>query len=376
MKRTIPISLLTVMMWTVIGCGPKQPMDENAAAPPVAKVVEEPDLNIVRVPDANRFPTVAASERADRSQISATGVVNPDIERSIPVVSLASGRVVEIDAKIGDDVKKGQLLLKVLSNDISNAFQTYRQAQADEVLARKQLERAQLLYQHGAIALNDQEVAEDAEAKARVAEDSAAQQLKTLGADLNHPSPIVNVVAPISGNIVEQNTALSASVHTPDNQTNLFTIANMMRVWVIADVYENDLPGIKLGDSADVEADAYPGHILHGRIGNIGTVLDPTIRTAKVRIEIANPGFLRSGMFVRATFFGQHTHENATVPAGAVLHLHDRDWVFVPNGTNQFRRTEVSLGGVNNGQQDIVKGISPGQQVVANALALSSESEQ
>ncbi|MGA8030497.1 MAG: efflux RND transporter periplasmic adaptor subunit, partial [Bryobacteraceae bacterium] len=339
-------------------------------------VVEEPDLNIVKIDRPERFTLVSAGRREELPQLHATGVVNPDVEKSIPVISLASGRVVGIYAKLGDDVKKDQLLLKVLSNDLSNAFQTYEQAKADEALARKQLERAKLLYDRGAISLNDLQVAEDTEEKAKVALNAAAQQIRTLGGDPSHEDPVVNIYAPATGTIVEQNIVNAASVHTPDNQANLFTIADLSTVWVICDVYENDLPIVRVGDTADVQLNAYPDRTFHGRIGNIGKVLDPNIRTAKVRIQLSNPGIMRAGMFVTATFYGQHGRIYATVPSGAVLHLHDRDWVFIPAGQSQFRRTEVTSGKVIAGTQEILSGLSPGQQVVSDALALNAESEQ
>jgi cobalt-zinc-cadmium efflux system membrane fusion protein len=378
MKRAhVAIAGLTMIICAVLlGCRSSGKVDEAAAAPPPAKVEEQPDVNIIQVERPERFTLVRAGQREELPELNATGVVNPDVEKSIPVISLASGRVVGIYAKLGDDVKKGQLLLKVLSNDIAAGFQTYDQAKADEALARKQLERAKLLYEHGAISLNDYEVAEDTEQKAKVSLETAAQQLRTLGADLNHQDPVVSIYAPSDGTIVEQNVVISASVHTPDNQPNLFTISNLSVVWVIADVYENDIPMVRLGDKADVRLNAYPDRTFHGRITNIGKVLDPTIRTAKVRIELANPGLMRSGMFVTATFYGQHGRIYATVPTGAVLHLHDRDWVFVPIGNGRFRRTEVTAGKIIGGTQDIMAGISPGQEVVNDALALNTESEQ
>jgi membrane fusion protein, heavy metal efflux system len=360
----------------VCGCARKETRDPASEAPPQVQIVQQPDLNIVKVDRPERFTLVAAGSREDLSELNATGVVNPDVERSIPVISLASGRVVELDAKLGDDVRKGQLLLKVLSNDISNAFQSYNQAKADEGLSHKQLERAQLLYSHGAISLNDLQVAEDTEEKAKVAMTSAAQQLRTLGGDLNHESPVVNVYAPASGTIVEQNVSKEGGVHTPDNQPSLFTIADLSRVWVICDVYENDLPMIHVGDRAGVHLTAYADHTFNGRINNVGKILDPALRTAKVRIELDNPGLMRAGMFVTATFYGQHGKTYATLPVGAVLHLHDRDWVFVPAGSGAFRRTEVTGGKVVGGLQEVTAGLHPGQQVVNDPLALDSESQQ
>ena len=376
MKSVSLFIAVALFSFVLAGCGTKDKADAAAMAPPQAKVVEEPDLNIVKVDRPERFTLVSAGEREDLPQVDATGTVTADVDKSIPVVSLASGRVVAIYAKLGDDVTKGQLLLKVLSNDISNAFQTYEQAKADEALALKQLERAKLLYEHGAISLNDLQVAEDTEEKARVSMKAAAQQIRTLGGDPNHDDAVVNVYSPASGTIIEQNVVQSSSVHTPDNQPNLFTIANLSTVWVLCDVFENDLPMVRLGDTADVRLNAYPDRIFHGRISNIGKILDPNIRTAKVRIEIANPGIMRIGMFVTGTFHGVHGHTYAIVPAGAVLHLHDREWVFVPAGNGEFRRTEIVAGKIFGNQQEVLSGISPGQQIVSDALALNAESEQ
>ena len=378
MKRAgFAIAGLTIIISTVlIACRSSGKVDEAAAAPPPAKVEEQPDVNIIQINLPERLTRVRAGQRQELPQLHTTGTVNPDVEKSIPVTSLASGRIVAIYAKLGDEVKKGQLLLTVRSNDVAAAFQTYKQAKADAALAQKQLERAKLLFEHGAISLNDYQITENTEQKARVSLETAAQQLRTLGANLDHEGPVVNIYAPSDGTIVEQNVVLSASVHTPDNQPNLFTISNLSRVWVIADVYENDLPLVRLGDTADVRLNAYPDRSFHGRITNIARVLDPSIRTAKVRIELPNPGLMRAGMFITATFYGQHGRTYATVPTGAVLHLHDRDWVFVPMGDGRFRRTEVTAGKIAGGTQDIVAGLSPGEQVVNNALALNSESGQ
>jgi membrane fusion protein, heavy metal efflux system len=367
--------LIAGLALAMAGCGSHAKVDAAAGAPPAANVVEEPDLNLVKVDRAERFTVATAGRREELPQIHVTGVINPDVEKSIPVISIATGRVVGIYAKLGDDVKKGQLLLKVYSPDISNAFQTLRQAQADEALALKQLERAKLLYEHGAISLNDLQVAEDTEAKAKATLDAAVHGIRILGGDPAHEDAVVNITAPVSGTIVEQNVTAAASVQSA-NQPNLFTIANLSTVWVICNVWENDLPNVRLGDPADVELNAYPGRSFRGRVLNIGKVLDTNIRTAPVRVVLNNPGIMRSGMFVTATFYGQNGRVYATVPSTAVLHLHDRDWVFVPAGQGQFRRMEITAGRIVGGQQDVVSGVAPGQQVVNDALALSAESEQ
>jgi cobalt-zinc-cadmium efflux system membrane fusion protein len=368
---------LLALLALASACGSKPKIDERAAAPPPAQVVEQhPEQNLIKIDQPERMKLVAATALEQKPEVHATGTITPDVELSVPVVSLASGRVIGIYAKLGDDVKKGKLLLKVQSNDVNSAFQTYAQAKADEKLASTQFERAKLLYDKGAISLNDRQVAEDVEEKAKVAEKAGAQQIHNLGADLSQQDGIVNVYAPASGTIVEQNVVNSSSVHTPDNQPNLFTIADLSRVWVLCDVYENDLPAVRLGETADIRLNAYPDQVFHGRITNIGKVLDPNLRTVKVRIQLPNPGMMRSGMFVTATFYGLKGDVHAVVPSSAVLHLHDRDWVFIPLGQGQFRRVEVTGGKIENGTQIILRGVKPGDQIVRDALALNAESDQ
>ena len=206
---------------------------------------------------------------------------------------------------------------------------------------------------------------------------AAEEQLNTLGVNKDHPSSIVPVYAPISGVIVAQNVTNSAAAGvTYSGSSTVFTIADLSVVWMICDVYENDIPKIQLGQSAQIRLNAYPDKVLTGRISDIGPVLDPSIRTAKVRIEVANPGILKLGMFVTATFESRTVAVRAVVPASAVLHLHDRDWVFIPAGGNHFKRVEVHAGPMLPGnRQEILSGISPGQQVVSNVLQLEATLE-
>jgi membrane fusion protein, heavy metal efflux system len=158
---------------------------------------------------------------------------------------------------------------------------------------------------------------------------------------------------------------------------NPFTISDLSYVWVVCDVYENDLPDVHLGETADIRLNAYPNQAIKGLISNIGAVLDPNIRTAKVRIEVRNPGMLRPGMFVTAVFHGLTKEAHAAVPASAILNMHDRDWVYVPAGARKFHRIEVKSGDMlPNGIQEVLSGLQAGQQVVVNALELQNTSEQ
>jgi cobalt-zinc-cadmium efflux system membrane fusion protein len=357
------------------GCGDGKG-DPKAEAPPAAKVEHEEDVNVVQVDHPEQFPLATAAAYESTSKLSATGTVNPDISRTVPVISIATGRVVEILARLGDTVKKGQLLLRVQSADLSGAFSDYRKAVADEKLARIQFERAQLLYDKGAISLNDFQTAEDVENKAKVDVENTTERLRVLGGDIDHPAAIVDIRAPVSGVITDQQVTNAAGV-AGLSSPNPFTISDLSSVWVLCDVYENDLANVHVGEAAEIRLNAYPDKVFTGRISNIGPVLDPSLRTAKVRIEVRNPGLMRVGMFVTATFHSQKKETRASVPASAILHLHDRDWVYIPAGDKKFRRVEVVSGTtLPNNMQEIVSGIKPGQQLVSNALVLQNTVEQ
>jgi cobalt-zinc-cadmium efflux system membrane fusion protein len=283
---------------------------------------------------------------------------------------------VEIHARLGDAVQKGQLLLRVRSSDVAGSFSDYRKAVADEVLARTQLERSKDLYDHGAIALKDLQVAQNAEAKAKVDIETTAERLRLLGNEPEKPNPIVDIVAPASGLISDQQVTEASGVQALGGP-NPFTISDLSHVWIVCDVFENELPFVRLGDSADIRLNAYPNQVFKGSVSNIGASLDPTLRTAKVRIEVQNPGIMRFGMFVSATFHGQETEMHTAVPASAVLHLRDRDWVYVPAEEGRFRRVEVTGGAMLPGNmQAIISGLKPGQPVVFNALVLQNTVEQ
>jgi cobalt-zinc-cadmium efflux system membrane fusion protein len=137
--------------------------------------------------------------------------VNPDVSRTIPVISIASGRVVAIHARLGDSVKKGQLLMEVQSNDVATAFNTYLKAVSDERLTQVQLNRARLLLDKGAIPTSQLEIAQNAEDDARAALAAAEQQLHVLGVDKDHPTDRVKVTSPASGIIIAQNVTDAAA---------------------------------------------------------------------------------------------------------------------------------------------------------------------
>jgi cobalt-zinc-cadmium efflux system membrane fusion protein len=349
--------------------------DPAATAPP--PVVVERDMNSTnfKVDRPEQFPLVRAEEYKSAPHLNVTGVVSADVSRNVPVVSLASGKVVEIDARLGDEVTKGQLLFKVRSSDIAGSFSDYRKAVTNEQLARTQLDRAKLLYGEGAIAKSALEVAQTAEDNAKVDVETTIEHLRLLGSDVEHPTGIVDVYAPVSGVITDQQITNSSGVQAL-SAPNPFVISDLSHVWIICDVFENDLPQVHLEEFTDIHLNAYPSRVIKGKISSIGAILDPTIRTAKVRLQVENSGLMRIGMFVTATFHGPRIEVHASVPATAILHLHDRDWVYMPVDGG-FKRVEVVSGtSLPDNREEIVSGLNPGTKVVANALVFQSTVEQ
>jgi cobalt-zinc-cadmium efflux system membrane fusion protein len=332
---------------------------DTPAATTKAQINLEPGVYEVEHPEL--FRLAKADTRKLPTEVTANGTVNPDVTRTIHVTSLGAGRVVDLKARLGDFVKKGQTLLVISSPDLAAAMADYQKARADEMLSHKALDRAQLLYDRGAAA-------------AKVDVSTAEHRVRILGADPDHPSPLIDVRAPVSGTIVEQNVAGFEGVKSLDNSPSLFTIADLSEVWLVSDVFENDLGQIHLGDSAEIHLNAFSDRRFRGKVADISRVLDPNTRSAKVRIVLANSdGALRPGMFAVAKFRSRKLTDRVVVPSTAIMRLQDKDWIFRKEGDKRFRRVEVQADGLApDGMQEIRDGVKPGEEVIANALEFST----
>ena len=371
------MSLSLALCLLAASCAKKAEADANKLPGAVSTKVEpDMDANHFRVEHPEQFPLVSAAEYLAVPELNVTGVVSADVSRQVPVPSLATGKIVEIDARLGDVVQKGQLLFKVQSTDVAGAYSDYRKAETNEKLATVQLDRAKVLFEDGATPKSALEVAQTNEENAKVDLETAMEHLRLLGSDPNHPSGIVEVRAPVTGVITDQQITSASGVQAL-SAPSPFTISDLSHVWVLCDVYENNIAQVHLGEFADIHLDAYPDRLLKARIANISPIIDPNIRTAKVRLEVENPGLMRLGMFVTATFHGPKADRRASVPANAILHLHDRDWVYMPAGDKMFRRVEVSAGAMlPEGQQEVTSGLAPGDRVISNALVFQNTVEQ
>ena len=368
----VPLSRCIAPLLAACLAGTMSCSNDTKAAATRTEVTLEAGVYDVDRPDLFKLAEVESRNLPD--VLRANGSVTPDVSRTIRVTSLGSGRVVDLRARLGDRVNRGQILLRISSSDLATAMADYQKAQADEILSRKALERAQLLSSRGALAEKDLQLAQDTEDKAKIDLQTAEQRVHILGGDPAQAGPLIELRAPVSGTIVEQNVSGFEGVKSLDNTPNLFTIADLSMVWILCDVYENDLGIVGIGDAAEIRLNAYPDHVFRGVVQDISRVLDPNTRSAKVRVVLRNPdGSLRPGMFAVATFRSRRSRPRLVVPGTAILRLQDRDWIFRKEGDQRFRRVEVhALGEAGGGMVQVQDGLKPGDQIIATALDFSA----
>ena len=328
---------------------------------------------MVRVADSKRFTVARVETRVIPNELRVNGLVVPDDTRTVHVTSVAGGTLVDLRAHLGDEVQRGQVLLVTRTPGLTKAIIDYRRALADQLVADTALQRMRELSDRQSLDPRDVRRAKhDAETAASDVH-TAAEQIRMLGGDLRQRSALIAVRAPITGTVVQQTTASRGAAESPDDSPNLLTIADLSRVWMLCDVYENDLADVQVGDPAEVYLPAYPDRPFAGTVIDISRVLDVSTRTAKVRIGLDNQaGLLRLGMLATARIAVRGT-TRTVAPASAVLRLEDRSWVFREEAPSRFRRKEVQAGRIlPDGTQEILGGLSPGDSVVADAHELEN----
>ena len=300
-----------------------------------------------------------------------TGAVAYNAFNTTPVITQVGGPVSRILVVPGQHVTTGEAMLDVSSPDYSQLLDSYLKAADASRLAEKFYARAQDLFQHHAIAERDLEQAESDRTQAQADLNAAEQGMKILGiknpADLAKApsSALIPVLAPISGEVVER--LVSPGQVVQAGQTQAFTISDLSTVWVLANVYQVDLAYVHSGDDVVVETDSYPDSF-HGRISYVSPALDPNTRTLQARIVVDNPGEkLKRDMYCTVTVTAGVISNVVAVPNSSILRDdNNQPFVYVATGANQFGRRDVDLGDSQNGQTQIMKGISVGERVVGD----------
>jgi len=300
-----------------------------------------------------------------------TGAVAYNSFRTTPVITQVSGPVARVVVVPGQNVQKGDPMLYVASPDFSQLRTNYLKAKDAYALAQKAYARARDLYEHKAIAEQNLEQAESAEVQANGDLASAQAALKVMG--ITDPDALVKappsfevpVRAPISGAVVEQDVAAGQLIQP--GATQCFMLSDISSVWVLVNVYQKDLPYVRVGDTVAIQTDTYP-EVFHGRISYVAASLDPNTRTLQARIETNNPGEkLKKDMYVVATVNAGTIANAIALPDAAVLRdSENQPFVYVAAASNQFGRRAVTLGESLNGQTEITSGLKTGDQVIGN----------
>lgn len=351
-----------------------------------AGISPRPDLVVTLSTDAVRRAGIEVSEgktSAGAEHVRLPGVVEPNAYRQVAVTSLVGGRVVRVSAQLGDRVRQGQALAQVYSSELADARTKYTAAKAMLDAHDRELQRAQKLVEIGAASRQELERIH-AEHAAQTAEvDSARARLQLLGAALDEPaqgkadSATITVVAPIDGIVTERlaNTGLNV-----DPTVKLFSVVDLSNVWIVADVYEKDLGRVRVGAPATVSTAAYPGLSLSGRVSYIDPQLNTTTRTAKARIEVANPrAELRLGMYTDVAIETGQDTSAISIPKAAIQNVADRQVVYVtvPGEPTKFVEREVRLGNSSGDVVEVVSGLSARDTVVSKgSFFIRAEAER
>lgn len=301
-----------------------------------------------------------------------TGAVAYNGFATTPVITQVSGPVSRIVVSPGENVRAGQPLLYVASPDFSQLRATYIKASDAFKLADREYARAKDLYEHHAIAEKDLIAAESARNQADADLQASEQALHVLGfksaeqAVETRGSPELPVLAPIAGEVVDRLVAPGQVIQA--GTTQAFTISDMSTVWVLANVYQQDLPYVRVGDAVTILADSYPGAEFRGKISYVAAALDPATRTLQARIDVKNPQEkLKNNMYVTAEVQAGKVANAITVPNAAVLrNAENEPFVYTLAGQNQFAMRDVTLGQTSEQSTEIVSGLAPGDRVVAN----------
>jgi cobalt-zinc-cadmium efflux system membrane fusion protein len=328
-------------------------------------------------PAEAKFLEVERVEKdAGGTAIETTGRVTYDEDHVARLSVPVSGRIARIDVRPGDLVKKDQILAVVHSPDVASAQANLAQDRAQRVQAEQAFARAKRLLEAGAGSQRELDEAKSNLDQAKAAEEKDEAMLKLLGNGSSEPTPVYEIRSPMAGALTERNAAIGGPAR-PDDPTPLFVVADLSKVWVLVDIFEQDIGLIKKGARVEVTVPAYPDHPFVGEVSQIGDVVNPSSRTVKVRIAMDNrDGALKPEMFARARVQSTGT-SSATIPESSVLTKAGRTYVFVQDDRGGFGRREIVLGAREGNKVQVLKGLTPDERIVVKGgLLLDAEMGQ
>ncbi len=367
--RAFSLSLALFGVMACVTCS--KPKSGSTSAGPTANDPNRPELFTIPADQMSHLQVLTVQPTTLARSLRLSGAVAFNGFHTTPVITQVSGPVNRLAVVPGEHVRRGQPMLYVASPDYSQLRTNYLKARDAYSLAEKNYTRTQDLYKHGAASVSSLEQAESAEVQAGGDLTSAQAALKVVG--VSDPDALVNgpasyevpVLAPIAGQVVEQLVAAGQLLQA--GVTQCFTISDTGTVWVLVNVYQKDLPYVRVGEPVTIQTDSYPD-AFQGRISYVAASLDPSTRTLQARIETVNPGEkLKKDMYVIATVQAGTIDNAIAVPDSAVLRdSENQPFVYTEVGSNQFGRRPVTLGEGLHGQTQVTSGLKPGDHVIGD----------
>jgi cobalt-zinc-cadmium efflux system membrane fusion protein len=354
-----------------------------ASSTAVAQPATPVSLQIPRSSQAGRDLVIVPIKRETmRQRIPATAIIEPDAGAVAEISSVIPARVTKLIAQPGQYVKPGEPLAILSSVELGEAKTEYLKARSLEAITGQQLKREQELYAKKITPMKDLLEARARHDAALAEFEASREKLRLLitPTDLStvqwtangHPLSEFPLVSPIAGTLLKRDLRIGAMVDRGGPAP--LEVINLERVWVIANIFEHDLAGLRVGDRAEVTVEAYPHRKFNGRVTYIGDEVDLTTRAVRARIEVPNADHvLKPGMFARAAIDADGAREVVVAPDSAIYEIDGKAVVFVPAGDGRFSVQPVTLGGRGNETVEITAGLKPGDEVVAKGgLALKS----
>ncbi len=368
-RSSSTIAVVSALLLAFVGCGDSG--SKTSADSSSAKTSDNAELFTIPQDQMAHVQVLTVQPATLHRTLRLTGAVAYNSFRTTPVITQVSGPVSRVVVVPGQRVRQSEPMLYVASPDFSQLRTNFLKAKDAYALAQKASSRAHDLYEHKAIAEQNLEQAESAEIQAGGDLAAAQAALKVMG--ITDPDALVKappsfevpVRAPINGMVVEQD--VSAGQFIQPGTTQCFMISDISSVWVLVNVYQKDLPYVRVGDTVAIQTDTYPD-VFHGRISYVAASLDPSTRTLQARIETANPGEkLKKDMYVSVTVNAGAISNAIALPDAAVLRdSENQPFVYAATAQNQFGRRTVTLGESLNGQTQITSGLKAGDRVIGN----------
>lgn len=370
MKRVIAIAVASSAL-AAGACGGGDQAAKMTSFSTAPRAESQAELPAITADQLSHIQIYTVSSAPLPHTLRLTGAVAYNGFLTTPVITQVGGPVSRILVTPGAHVRAGEPLLYVTSPDFTQLRTAYLKARDAFQLADKVFKRAQDLYMHGAIAQADLEQAESTRVQAQVDLDASEQSLKIIGIttpdDLisKPPAAEVALLSPTSGEVVER--LCSPGQLLQAGATQCFTLSDTSRVWVLVNVYQNDIADVHVGDEVTIANETYPGEV-RGKIEYIAPSLDPVTRTLQARIAAANPGErLKKDMYVTAEVRAGVIPNALVVPDAAVLRdAQNLPYVYLQTGERQFARRMVTIGDNQGGRTHVLTGLRAGDKVVGD----------